>query len=169
MNHLLEIKLVALAVIAVLWIIGGGKNAWARDWIIPFIVGAMIFISHPFGNFLKDFLFSFLTAGACNIIRMGYGGFDPEHDDTPSLIGGILKDRGGWWIRAVWGLVVGIVCFVPAFYFKVGAATGFKCGAYALQLATVCFIVTRFRWPSFWTDLAIGISFGSIIFIITLP
>jgi Cu/Ag efflux pump CusA len=37
------IHLIFLAIITVLWCIGDHKNAWARDLVIPFLVGGILF------------------------------------------------------------------------------------------------------------------------------
>ncbi len=162
----MKIELIAMAVIVFLWIAGGHKHSWLRDWIIPFIVGFAVYFKHPMGFQIGDLLLSSLTAGACNIIRLGYGSYDPVNDDKPSFLAGLTKDEGGWWVRGIWGLICGFICFAPALYFLGGWWVWAKAILFASQFASVCFLVTRLRWSSFWTDLAIGTSFSIILFLI---
>jgi hypothetical protein len=162
------IDFIALAFIVVFWCVGDHKNAWVRDWLIPFIVGICVFLHHPLDEWSRDLLLAFLTAGACNIIRFGYGAYDPINDDKPSLLAQLTKDKGGWWIRAIWGFVVGMICFIPAIWMLGGPYIAgwitLKAGLFATQLALICFAVTRLRWSVTPTGIAIGLSFGSIIF-----
>lgn len=95
-------------VTSALWRIGGaGKEeikfaaAWYRDLLIPII------------NFLyylltANLLTAILTGGATNSIRIGYGAYDPEHDSKPSWLAKITKDRKGWKIRMIYGLITSL-------------------------------------------------------------
>ena len=91
-----------------LWRIGGASKqeikfaaAWYRDILIPVINFFYFWVT-------MNFLTGFLTAGAANIIRMGYGAYDPEHDDKPSLLAKWTKDREGWRIRMIYGFITSV-------------------------------------------------------------
>lgn len=48
---------------------------------------------------------SLATIASLNIIRIGYGNYDPEHDNKPSFLARITHDRGSWCIRAIAGVL----------------------------------------------------------------
>jgi hypothetical protein len=143
-------------VCAILWYFGGQEKSWARDVIIPIIIGLYYAIT-------RHWLLGLLLFGASNIIRMGYGAYDPVNDDKPSFLATLTKDRNGWWIRAIVGAMYGIstmsvmLTLSPAPY-NIGKAV-----AYTAQNSLVSFMVCRFRLNVFWTDLIVGLSFGSIL------
>lgn len=162
---MIEIKIVVVALISFLWWLGGGKNAWARDTIIPIIIGLFVFLNHPTTILWKDALIGILTIGVCNIIRLGYGNYSPEDDDKPSFLASSIHDRGGWWIRGIYGLICGIVSWIPQLVVDFSQITLFKAIAYVIGFSFICFFVVRFRLSRLPTDLAIGASFGIRIFI----
>lgn len=152
--------------IAALWYVGGGRQSWARDLVIPFIIGAFSYMNHHIGIPLwKSILFALMVAGACNIIRMGYGNYSPEDDPKPSILASITKDRGGWWIRAIWGAICGIVTFIPNFIFDNNITTVFKMLGFTVLFAAICFTVVRLRSNRVVTDLSIGAAFALRIFL----
>lgn len=158
--------IVGILLIAALWYIGGGKQSWARDWVIPFIVGGFSFVNHHVGLPLwVSIPFAVLVAGACNIIRLGYGNYSPEDDDKPSLLAKITKDRGGWWIRGIYGIICGLVSFIPNFIFDSSLATTLKALGFTALFTVVCFTVVRLRLNRIITDLSIGTVFALRIFL----
>lgn len=116
------IRVVLVIVQAGLWRIGGaGKEeisfarSWYRDVLIPVINFFYFWLT-------MDFLTGILTGGATNIIRMGYGAYDPEHDDKPSWLAKITRDRDGWRIRMIYGAITSamIGLFPAIYYFRHG-------------------------------------------------
>lgn len=149
-----------ISVIA-LWIIGGQWKGRIRDIPVPIILGVILGIQ------FKDFWLGFWSIGAFQQIKMGYGNYSPEDDPEPSLLARILHDRNGWWIRLIWGLLVGISggLFLKLF----GHISLLKYFLYIGTVAGVSFSVSRFRLPVFITDALVSASVASIIFIKFLP
>ncbi len=103
------IKLILLIIISILWRLGGwDKSKWSgyRDILVPIILGVYIGIEY-------HWLVGFFTIGAFQIIRLGYGAYDPEHDDKPSLLASITHDREGWINRGLVGLIYSMVGLIP--------------------------------------------------------
>ena len=97
-----------IPVIAVLWRVGGSGREeikWARAWYRDVLIPVIIFLYY---TLTANVIIGFLAGGATNSIRMGYGAYDPEHDDKPSWLASITKDREGWKIR---GIYAGITSF----------------------------------------------------------
>lgn len=153
-----------MILIPILWYVGGGRASWARDMIIPILVGVGVFVHHPIGLHWLGFLLSVLTIASCQIIRLGYGNDDPT-DDKPSLLARATGDQNGWWIRGLWGAIVGIVSCVPNFALHHDMLTLLKCLAFTINLAVVGFTVVRLRCNRLTTDLFIGAAFALRIFI----
>lgn len=96
------LKLLLIPISAALFRIGGaGKeeikwaSAWYRDMLIPILNFIYYFLT-------ANLLTAILTGGATNAIRMGRGAWDPEHDDKPSWLGKVTRDREGWKIRMIY-------------------------------------------------------------------
>ncbi len=154
-----------LVLIAFLWFLGGQKWSWARDFIIPIIVGVFVFLHHPTHVLWKDIVIGVFTIAFCNIIRMGYGAYDPEHDDKPSFLAEITSDRDGWNIRCIYGAICGIVSWIPQIAIDFDWITLVKAITFTAQFALVCFIVVRLRLNVFVTDICIGASFAVRLFL----
>lgn len=95
------IQFLIVILCAALWRLGGWDKArWSgyRDVLIPVIIGVFYAMTMHWWLFL-------LVGGATNSIRMGYGAYDPEHDDKPSWLGSVTKDREGTLIRVIYGCV----------------------------------------------------------------
>lgn len=149
------IEIIILIVCSGLWLAGGQKWAWARDVLVPLTIGAYFT--------QVGWLLGILMFGASNIIRMGYGAYDPEHDDRPSFWANLTHDRGGWWIRAIVGGMYGIsLSSVLLFWFN-DPFSILKCIAYTIQNSIVSYMVCRFKLPILATDLLVGLSFASIV------
>jgi len=149
------INIIALLLIIAFWLVGGQiKNGW-RDIPCPIILGIAIAVKlwSPMGCLL-----AFLSIGAVQIIRLGYGNYD-EKDLKPSLLASITHDRNGWWIRLIWGLLVGIL--TPLFLVKL---LGWWYPVYIGINGAVNFLVSRLRLSVFLADTLVASAFGSILF-----
>lgn len=160
--------LISIPIIAYLWFVGGGKEAWARDILIPIIVGIIVFLRHPIYDALtwENLLLSIAMIASCNIIRLGYGDYDPDHDDVPSLLASITKDKNGWWVRGLWGMIVGVISLIPiivASYMKKEPIMIIKCFLFAIGFSILSFIVVRLRSNRLITDIVIGTAFMTIM------
>jgi len=151
-----------VALIAWFWYLGGGKHAWTRDILIPIVVGLFI-------CFKINIYTGILTAGFCQIIRMGYGSYDPINDDKPSFLAGILKDKQGWWIRAVCGFMYGAIAPLAIMFFRCIMTISVEwLVAYYSYIALnvgADFAVSRFKLNRLATDLIVGAVFGLIVFL----
>ncbi len=98
---------------AVLWRMGGWSKArWSgyRDVLIPILFGV-------YHIFACSWWIGLLTCAGTNTIRIGYGAYDPENDDKPSFLAKITKDREGWKIRGIYGLITAFfIGIFPAAY-----------------------------------------------------
>lgn len=149
-----------MALMAWLWYWGGGKNAWMRDILIPIIIG--VFFCFKYG-----IIVGILTAGSCQIIRQGYGAWDPEHDDKPSFWAKVTHDRNGWWIRAIVGAEHGLIA--PAIVFNYLAFFKHQTGIVWWYLIFIAlnavsnFLVSRLKLNRLATDLIVGSVFALIL------
>ena len=164
------IKIVLIVSCGVLWRLGGwGKESgnpvpW-KGWrvvLIPIILGAAI------GLFIKDHWYARLITGlasaaSLNIIRIGYGNYDPEHDDKPSFLAKITHDRNGWWIRAIAGALYVLIGYLPYTLYS---------GRWLFYLfwmvvsAGIGFCMSKFRLKAKIADFAVGIIVASGLFAI---
>lgn len=162
------IKIILIILCGVLWRLGGwGKESgnllpW-KGWrvvLIPVILGSAI------GLFIEDYWYVRVITGlasiaSLNIIRMGYGNYDPEHDPKPSFLAKITKDRNGWWIRAIAGALYVLVGYLPyAFY---SGKWRFYI-VWAIVSAVTGFCVSRFKLKAKEADFSIGSTVASILF-----
>lgn len=157
----LSIGIPLVFLISFLWYEGGGKNSWARDLIIPIIVGFWF-------CFVENWIVGICVAGSCQIIRLGYGAYDPEHDPKPSLLAKLTKDRDGWWIRAISGAIKGLVAPLPILaqgvFIHLDQSMIWKLPAFVVLNAVSNFLVCRLRLNRLATDLIVGATFGTILF-----
>lgn len=108
------IKCLLILLSALFWRLGGWDKAkWAgyRDVLIPIILGVYI-------GWQYHWLVGFFTIGSYQIIRMGYGAYDPEHDDKPSFLAKITHDREGWIIRGIVGFLYALCGILPLFIYR---------------------------------------------------
>jgi hypothetical protein len=87
---------------AVLWRLGGWDKAkWSgyRDVLIPLLLALWYLVNL---RIWWIFPVEFIVA---SIIRMGYGAWDPEHDDKPSWLASITHDQEGSKIRMIYGVI----------------------------------------------------------------
>lgn len=162
---MLLFDILGMACVSILWWLGGGKASWARDIIVTIVIGIFVFLHHPTVVLWKDIIIGIATIGACNIIRLGYGAYDPVNDSKPSLLGKITKDKDGWWARCFYGAICGIVTFIPQLALDFNWITFLKAVGFTIQFAAVCFTVVRLRLAVFPTDTLIGLSFAVRIFL----
>ena len=164
------IKIILVLLCGVLWRLGGwGKESgnhlpW-KGWrvvLIPIILGLSIALSMK-GLWYMRIIVGLATIASTNIIRIGYGNYDPEHDNKPSFLAKITHDRNGWWIRAIAGALYVIVGYSPytlyshewAYYF-IATATSTLVG----------YCVSRFKLKDIIADSLIGITLASTLFVI---
>jgi hypothetical protein len=152
----MAIDIVLMVICSGLWLLGGQKHSWIRDLCIPLIIGLYFAIT-------QHWLLGLLLFGACNIIRMGYGAYDPEHDDKPSCLANLTHDRNGWWIRAIVGGMYGISTMSVMLFFFHDPFSILKAVLYTIQNSIQSYLVCRLRLNIVATDLLVGISFGSIV------
>jgi len=136
----------------------GGSLRRIRVIACPLILGIGV------GWVCRDFIAGVLVAGAYNVIRCGYGAWDPQNDPKPSLLALLTHDRGGWWIRAIWGLLVALVgafCLVAGKHLALPLYI-----AYAAGCAIVGFAGARLRFPVYLMDACVALSIASIILLV---
>ncbi len=164
------IKLILIILCGVLWYLGGwGKESgnplpW-KGWrvvLIPIILGAAI------GLFIKDHWYVRLLVGlaniaSLNIIRIGYGNYDPEHDPKPSFLARITHDRNGWWIRAIAGALYILVGYLPYVFYS--DKWGFYL-VWTVVSAGTGFCVSRFRLKAKIADSIVGSVIADILIIV---
>jgi hypothetical protein len=110
------IILILIIAIGIFWRLGGwDKAGWTgyRDVLVPVILGVW------YGVVLVWWM-GLIVFALANLIRMGYGAYDPEHDDEPSNLAMLTKDREGSLIRAIYG-------FITAFAIGIGPAVFTGC------------------------------------------
>lgn len=156
------IKIAAFMLCIVLWILGGQIKGRIRDVPVPIIIALVCAIA-------LNTWWLFLVVGACmQIIRCGYGNYDPDDDKLSHLAQLLaffgLKDTDGWWIRLAWGLLVGIVGGLGLFlcYF-IGIIDYI---VYIAIVSVASFLVSRWRFPVLLTDTLVGASVASLMFLI---
>lgn len=155
---------------SILWFLGGwGKESgnpvpW-KGWrvvLIPVILGISI-VLFMHGAWFMRLVTGLATIASMNIIRIGYGNYDPEHDNKPSFLAKITHDRGGWWIRAIAGALYVLIGYLPyAFY---SGRWWFYLLLAAVSAGTG-FCVCRFRLKAKTTDLIIGSTAANILFML---
>lgn len=161
------IKIILIVSCGVLWRLGGwGKESgnpvpW-KGWrvvLIPIILGIGVawFMK---GHLLMRAIIGLATIASMNIIRIGYGNYDPEHDNKPSFLAKITHDRGGWWIRAIAGAVYVLIGYLPyAFY---SHKWTYYCIT-AVISALVGYCVSKMRLKDTVADFSIGTTLASIL------
>lgn len=150
--------------IPVLWFLGGWKKAHWRGYrivLIPLILGAFIPFLIP-ATWLTRLLHFLIITACFQTVRLGYGNYSPEDDPKPSFLAQITHDRGGWWIRAIYALIVagtgGFALFM-CHYIGICLFLGYVAFNVVLD-----FLVVRLRFKVLLCDLLIGAGFASILF-----
>jgi hypothetical protein len=154
---------IVVGVIAVCWYIGGGRHSWVRDTLVPIILGIAVGFLIKAPLYLKIWN-GFMTCGGFQMIRLGYGNYSPEDDPEPSFLASITHDRGGWWIRAIYGVLVAVV---GAIWLKVGGYVSLpKFLLFVAGNGLLGFLVSRLRLPRLAADLVVGAGIGSLVLFI---
>lgn len=164
------IKIILIVLCGFLWCLGGwGKESgnplpW-KGWrvvLIPIILGAAIglFIK---GHWYMRVITGLASAASLNIIRIGYGNYDSEHDDKPSFLARITHDRGGWWIRAIAGALYVLIGYLP---YALYSGRWWFYLLLAVVSAVTGFCVSRFRLKAKTADTIIGSTVADILFMV---
>lgn len=161
------IKIILILICGVFWRLGGwGKESgnpvpWKgwRTVLIPVILGAAI------GFFIKDHWYMRVIVGlvstaSFNIVRIGYGNYDPEHDLKLSFLARITHDRNGWWIRAIAGALYVLIGYLPYMIYSERWVFYF---VWAAVSAGAGFCVSRFRLKAKIADPVIGSTVAEIL------
>lgn len=149
------IKLITIISCIVLWVLGGQIKGRIRDVPVPLILALYFAVT------LKTWWLFFVLGVTYQIIRLGYGNYDPVFDDKPSHLASVTHDRDGWWIRAIWGLLVsGIGAFPLVFW---GHIVLWKYILYVTVNVLANFSVSRFRLGVFLTDILVSLALVSIV------
>lgn len=146
-----------------MWIIGGQKKGRIRDIFCPVLLGLGLII-YLQGDMLHKIIAGMLTAGLANVIRIGYGNYSPEDDDKPSFLAAITKDRKGYIIRLIWGLLVGIITPLALVIMQFLILPAYI--AYIVCNVLVNFCVSKLRLPVLIADVCVATTFGSLLFYI---
>ena len=150
------VRIFLIAGCAFLWRLGGWDKAkWSgyRDILIPVALGLWYAIT------LRWWMF-FVVGGLSNIIRLGYGNYDPENDDKPSWLASITHDREGCWIRLIYGLITSFLIGIgPAIF------TGhyWNFGFYVLGNGLLEFILNKRKTGDTMTEIFNGAGRAIII------
>lgn len=164
------IKIILIVLCGILWRLGGwGKESgnpvpW-KGWrvvLIPVVLGISTAL------FMKGLWYMRIITGlaeivSMNIIRIGYGNYDPEHDNKPSFLAKVTHDRGGWWIRAIAGALYVLIGYLP--YALYSSKWWFYLLLAAVSAGTG-FCVSRFRLKVKTTDMIIGSTAADILFMV---
>lgn len=149
------IWLLAIPLFAFLGYQGGQPNrAWMRDILIPILLGVALFVKLKF-PLIESIVVSVLTIGAANTIRIGYGSYDPEHDDKPSFLASITHDRLGAVIRLIWALIVSVVTTLPYLVINIihhQYIPIIKVILFIISFSSICFFLVKTRANIYKTD-----------------
>lgn len=149
--------LIIFALIIALWYLGGQKSNRYRDVGVPILMGTGIWLA------TNSWFVGILSMGAWNVVRIGYGNFEPN-DTKNSLLGDLTKDKQGAVIRAIYGLLVALV--------GSGALLGGKFlplpmfFTYILGNTLIGYCVSIFRLPVLLTDILVSAGFASLLFLL---
>lgn len=157
------VKILLIVSCSILWRFGGeSRFKWSgyRDVLIPVI---MFF----YYGFTTNWIIGFLTGGATNIIRMGYGAYNPEGDPKPSHLALLTKDREGWKIRGIYGAItsffIGLFPFLYCFFIEDNFLALISFLVYIGINTSLEIILDKLNsnvWP---TELGNGLGRGSVI------
>lgn len=158
-------KLLIISITAILWFLGGwDKTKWSgyRDMLVPILLGFTVMFFLP-ATLLWKIIIGIATCGTLNIIRMGYGNYDPEHDDKPSFLASITHDRGGWWIRGIYGAITSSIGALPLIIYNRHIYLYIM---YIIINIITDFSVSRFKLKVLPCDLIVGSVKALVIFLI---
>ena len=151
-------EILTTALCAYLWGKGGDKNGKIRDIPVPIILALFIAIA------TKTWWMFFAVSAGLQAIRFGYGNYDPEHDDKPSHLASLLKDRQGKYIRATWGFIVSVCAGLFPFAFGFISIWDYK--IYIILNLIINFCVSHFNMKRLPTDILVAVGISSLIFLV---
>ena len=159
----MNFNLIVLAICLVLWYMGG--QSWAkwsgfRDVLVPILLGIALMFILP-GDWIYRIIAGVGTCACLNVIRTGYGNY--EEGEKNSFLAKITHDKNGWWIRALWGLLVGLVA--PIFLVLLHYLSLPKYAIFVCLNALIGFSVSRFRFPVLLADICVSLGVSSILFL----
>jgi hypothetical protein len=150
-------KILAIVAIIALWVAGGQWRGRIRDIPVPIILGVVL------GFLVRNWMVFVAICAAYQTIRIGYGAYDPEHDDKPSFLASITHDRQGYIVRAIWGLLVATIGAAPLLFVHYPV---WKYGIYVGANILINFSVCKFRLPVYATDILVSAGVGSVVFLV---
>lgn len=147
------VDIILFIIIGVLWKIGGThKKAWARDIVIPIIMGVYI-------GFETVWWIGFLSMGSYKIISIGYGISDG--DDRGSFLGRTFKKP--WLVRGMAGLAYSVVGGCNVFIYSKAFILW---GVYCLINFVLNALGEHFKLKDFIVEPLAGLGVASIFFMI---
>ena len=149
-------KWAILTAIPILWWLGGQKKlSWARDILVPILIGLGITLKgHPW--------LGLICCATFQTCRIGYGNYEPGEKN--SFLGNLTKDRNGWWIRLVYGFLVAFAGSLPLILGK--ALTWYLALGYVALNAILGYLVSKLRLPVLLCDLLVGFGFATVLFLL---
>jgi len=146
------------AVFLAAYVAGGQLKGWIRDVGCPILLGLAVALqSH-------NWWLPLLIVGTANAIRLGYGAYDPEHDDKPSWLALLTKDRQGSFIRCLWGQIVALAIGIPLMI--AGALNPALMFLYIGIAGAVGYGVSKLRLWVYPTDVLVASSLYWIVFFV---
>jgi hypothetical protein len=146
---------IILAII-IFWVLGGQWKGSLRDVPVPILMGIGIWLA------TKSWLVGLISIGLWQIIRLGYGNY--EKGEKNSFLGNLTKDNNGWWIRAIYGLIVALVGCGALFALKFLSLP--EVFTYIIGNTIIGYSVSKFRFNVWFTDILISAGFASLIFLL---
>jgi len=147
----MTVTLITIALIIALWLAGGIKWRTLRIVGVPILLGLVLGLKWGLWIGIASWVVS-------NSIRLGYGNYEPGEKNC--WLGELIKDHNGWWIRAIWGLLVSIAICLPRIIFKHHYSLPYW---YIPLNVAVNFGVTRLKLPFWITDPLVAASVSTIL------
>jgi len=149
------VSIIGSLIFTALWLAGGQFKGRIRDIGCPITLALVIALK-------TQIWWHFLVMGAYwQVIRLGYGNYDPENDPKPSFLAKITHDRNGWWIRAIYGFLVALVGGGWLLWTE-----PIKYSTYILGNALIGFLVSRLKLNVILTDTCVSLGFCSLMFLV---
>ena len=145
------ITLISIALISILWVFGGIKWRKLRVIGVPIVLGLILGLKWGYWVGMAGFICS-------NVIRLGYGNYENDNDDC--LLALLTRDHNGWWIRAIWGLLISIAICLPRIVLK---QHYFLPIWYIPLNVMVNFGVSRLKLNFWLTDILVSASVSTIL------
>jgi len=142
--------------IVVFWILGGQIKGWLRDIPVPILMGIGIYLT------TKSWLVGLLSIGFWQIIRLGYGNYEPGQKN--SFLGNLTHDRKGWYVRAIYGFIVALVGCGALIWLKFLPVP--KVILYIAYNTIIGYSVSRLKLEVIPTDILVSSGFASLLFLL---